>query len=66
MFLDNTESSISDFQFSLLTLAVVLIAAGGYVINDIFDVQIDAINKPGKNLVGSYYSKKLHESFMQH
>ncbi|MBK7387996.1 MAG: UbiA family prenyltransferase [Bacteroidetes bacterium] len=58
LFLDNTESSISDFQFSLLTLAVVLIAAGGYVINDIFDVQIDAINKPGKNLVGSYYSKK--------
>ena len=40
LFLDNTESSISDFQFSLLTLAVVLIAAGGYVINDIFEMCI--------------------------
>ncbi|MGB3074441.1 MAG: geranylgeranylglycerol-phosphate geranylgeranyltransferase, partial [Chitinophagales bacterium] len=34
------------FNFSLLVLSTVLIAAGGYVINDYFDVKIDAINKP--------------------
>lgn len=58
LLLENIESSVTDLQYSLLTLAIVLIAAGGYVINDIFDVQIDAINKPGKNLVGTHYSKK--------
>lgn len=59
LLLENTESSVTDFQFSLLTLAIVLIAAGGYVINDIFDIRIDEINKPGKNLVGKHYSKKI-------
>ena len=29
----------------LLTLAIVFIAAGGYVINDYFDVKIDRINR---------------------
>jgi 4-hydroxybenzoate polyprenyltransferase len=58
LLLESIESSITDFHFSLLTLAIVLIAAGGYVINDIFDVQIDAINKPGKNQIGTHYSKK--------
>lgn len=31
---------------TLLTLSIVLIAAGGYVINDYFDVKIDRINRP--------------------
>ena len=40
------------FPFSLLVLSTVLIAAGGYIINDIEDWQIDAINKPNKQIVG--------------
>ncbi|MEY3965005.1 MAG: hypothetical protein RL263_174 [Bacteroidota bacterium] len=32
------------------TLACVLVAAGGYVINDIFDVETDKINRPGKRI----------------
>ena len=32
------------------TLACVFIAAGGYVINDIFDKETDAINKPKKQI----------------
>ena len=35
----------------LLTLSVVLIAAGGYVINDYFDVKIDRINRPDAVIV---------------
>lgn len=37
--------------FLLLVLASVLIAAGGYIINDYFDLDIDRINKPNKLVV---------------
>lgn len=39
------------WQLFLLIAAVVLIAAGGYVINDYFDVKIDAINRPDKLVI---------------
>ena len=38
--------TLGDFHFFLLVMSTVCIAAGGYVINDYFDVKIDAINKP--------------------
>ncbi|MFH1005761.1 MAG: geranylgeranylglycerol-phosphate geranylgeranyltransferase [Bacteroidota bacterium] len=41
---------MNDFSFFLLVLSTVFIAAGGFVINDYFDIHIDAINKP-KHLV---------------
>ena len=37
---------LPDFQFGLLVCSTVLIAAGGYVVNDIEDVEIDRLNKP--------------------
>lgn len=37
--------------FYLLIAASVLIAAAGYIINDYFDMQIDAVNKPDKIVV---------------
>ncbi len=40
------------FNFVLLVLATVLITAGGYVINDYFDIKADLINK-GKVIVGT-------------
>lgn len=39
-------TTLDDLHFFLLVLSTVLIAAAGYVINDYFDVKIDAINKP--------------------
>ncbi len=36
---------LPDFQFFLLVCSAVLIAAGGYVVNDIEDVEIDRLNK---------------------
>jgi len=48
-----TPSSLSDQAFIFLVLSVLLIAAGGYIINDYFDTGIDAINKPGKNKIGA-------------
>ena len=41
----------------LLMLATVLIAAGGYVINDYFDVKIDRINRPDEVIVTRTVSK---------
>jgi len=43
--------------FLILSLATVLIAAGGYVINDYFDVQVDRINKD-KNAIGTLISRR--------
>jgi 4-hydroxybenzoate polyprenyltransferase len=40
------------YDFALLVAATVFITAGGYVINDYFDIQTDLINK-GKVIVGT-------------
>jgi len=42
----------------LMTMACCLIAAGGYVINDYFDVKIDAINRPDRLIVTRSVSKQ--------
>ncbi len=47
-----------DFHFILLILATVLIAAGGYIINDYFDTQTDWINRPDRVLVGVSISRR--------
>ncbi len=38
-------------HFIFLSLASLMIAAAGYIINDYFDINIDEINKPGKMVV---------------
>lgn len=40
----------------LLILCTVLITAGGNVVNDLYDVEIDRINKPGRQIVGRLMS----------
>ena len=54
----NLTGMISTVGFTLLVISMVLIVAGGYVINDIFDIDIDEINKPDKLIVGKYFSEK--------
>jgi len=46
------EAGLTVTGFILLVLATLFIAVGGYLINDFFDMDIDRINKPGKNQVG--------------
>lgn len=48
----------SGLDFMLMVLATVFIAAGGYIINDYYDIKIDQINKPEKVIVGTKISKK--------
>jgi len=49
-FLDNF--ILSNNQFYLLVLATVFITASGYIINDIYDVKTDKINKNKKRVIG--------------
>lgn len=44
--------------FYLQALAILLIMAAGYFINDLFDYKIDLINKPHKTFVNIYASSK--------
>lgn len=48
----NIPLALSDWQYGLLVLSTVLIAAAGYVINNIFDVETDKINKPNDVIIG--------------
>ena len=49
---------INGMLFILLAKASVLIAAAGYIINDYFDINIDEINKPKKNVVDHIVSRR--------
>ncbi|MDU8887193.1 geranylgeranylglycerol-phosphate geranylgeranyltransferase [Yeosuana sp. MJ-SS3] len=51
------------FGFLLLVLATLCIAAAGNVVNDIFDVETDTINKPDKVIVGKTISEKRAYNF---
>lgn len=53
------ETTLSNIHFGLLLVATLCIAAGGYIINDIFDVRIDAINKADKQIVSKHISEKM-------
>lgn len=51
-------NALTPLAFTLLVIATLCIAAGGYVINDIYDIEADKINKPNKVIVGSAISEK--------
>jgi 4-hydroxybenzoate polyprenyltransferase len=48
---------LSWYDFIMVVLATVLITAGGYVINDYFDIKTDLINR-GKVIVGTKISRR--------
>ncbi len=57
----NTPTQINTaqhFHFYLLMLASILIAAAGYIINDYFDMHIDAVNKPDKVVVDKVVKRR--------
>src|SRR5271157_5383219 len=45
-------------EFSLLVVVTIMLAFGGYLINDYFDIRIDAVNKPQINKVGTIISRR--------
>jgi 4-hydroxybenzoate polyprenyltransferase len=56
--LQNVPLALSDWQYGLLVLSTVLLAAAGYVINDVFDQDTDIENRPKEVIVG----KKITEA----
>jgi len=52
------ETSMVIGMLGLLITATVFIAAGGYVLNDYFDVKIDAINSMNNQIVGNEISRQ--------
>ncbi len=50
--------TLNNFDFALLVLSTICIAAAGNIINDLYDVSIDKINKPHKVLIGKKISEK--------
>ena len=54
----NVAITLNHFGFFLLVLSTLCIAAGGNIINDLFDLEIDRINKPIKVLIGKSISSK--------
>ena len=50
--------SLSNFQYILLVSATLFILAGGYIINAIFDVDTDNINKPSEVVIDKHISEK--------
>lgn len=51
-------AALNKFQFGLLIAATLFTAAAGNVINDLYDVAVDNINKPNKVIVGRSVSEK--------
>ncbi|MGV3696667.1 geranylgeranylglycerol-phosphate geranylgeranyltransferase [Flavobacterium sp.] len=56
--LQSISLALTDFQYALLVLSTVLIAAAGYVINDILDQETDYDNRPENVIVGRSISEK--------
>ena len=50
--------TLNDFGFGLLVIATLCIAAAGNVINDIYDVETDLVNKPNSVIIGNSISEK--------
>ena len=50
--------ALSSLQFLLFVFTTVLITAAGYIINDIYDVETDSINKKGKLIIGKIIKAK--------
>lgn len=55
----NIPLALTDWQYALLVLSTVLIAAAGYVINNVFDVVTDSINKPNDVIIGKGISETM-------
>lgn len=49
---------LTHFQFILLSISILSITAGGYIVNDIFDIEADQLNKPHKAFIPKLISLK--------
>lgn len=53
-----TDAMPHSSAFLMLVMSLIFIVAGGYVINDYFDVETDKVNKPDKVLINNVFTEK--------
>lgn len=51
-------NTILDPRLFILSVSTLLIAAGGYIINDYYDIKIDLINKPQRVVIGKSITRR--------
>ena len=51
-------TTLNSFNFALLVISSLFIAAAGYIINDINDIETDKVNKPSKVIINKRISEK--------
>ena len=54
----NPVAALGSVRFGILALAALCVAAAGYIINDYYDVKIDAINRPQQLVVGRVVNRR--------
>ena len=54
-----SNSALSNIDFSIYLFALITIVASGYIINDVYDIEIDKINKPETRII----EKKINKDF---
>ena len=59
---NNLEGLMPDWQFLFLVLATLFIGGAGYIINDVLDIELDKVNKPGQQIIGRKISEERGKS----
>lgn len=57
-----SNSALSDVDFSIYLIALTSIVASGYIINDIYDIETDKINKPNSIIIEQEIKQKNAKS----
>ena len=52
------EDQLLNANFFILLIVTILIAASGYIVNDIYDYNLDQINKPEKVVLGKFLKSR--------
>ncbi len=55
----NVQVTLSTIGFVLLVVATICLASAGNIINDIYDVDTDTVNKPERVIIGKHITEKL-------
>ncbi|CDF79011.1 4-hydroybenzonate polyprenyltransferase [Formosa agariphila KMM 3901] len=54
----HVDTALQDWQFAILVLITLCLASAGNIINDIYDVETDQINKPNRVIIGKSISEQ--------
>lgn len=58
LFLFTDTPVFTELDFFIMVVATMIVAAGGYIINDLYDYPIDKINKPEKTYINHLISER--------